>query len=238
MRVVECAVRSEPIDPRAKKWRDPLVVAQAASESGLRWDKEATMQMRGISKVSRWACLAVALAFAAPTVASAQPGPAPGAKERREKRKERREEAKEKRKERREEAKENREEIKEKRDELREKRKELHEARRDGATPEERHKRRREVVEARKDLNKARREARQDAKKALRERLAHGKNRAKKAVVTAELRRHARITARLARAHEVAEKAENKDAMTRIDALMAKENARHSQWLNKHAPEN
>jgi hypothetical protein len=191
------------------------------------------MQRNSRWKLGRWAWAVIAVAFLAPSIAGAQPGP----KERRENRKERREEAKEKREEAKEKRKEAREDIKEERKDLHEKRKEARKAYHDGATPEEMRKRAHEVVEARKDLNAARRKARDAAKKRVKNRLAHVKKNVNKAALTAELRRHARIIARLSRAREVAEKAEDQDAMDRIDGLTAKENARHNRWLDNHAPE-
>ncbi len=196
----------------------------------------------------KWAWLAIAAAFLAPSLAMAQPGPPPEAKERREeaaeKRKaadkkraeaaEKRDEAREKREEAREERKEAIEDRKEARDELREKRREARDAFRGGASGEEMRKRAHEIVEARKDLAAARAKTRQATKAEVKARLAVAKGEVNKAALTAELRRHARNVAHLARAREVAEAANNDDAIKRIDELTAKENARHARWMANH----
>lgn len=183
-----------------------------------------------VSRMGAWVVTAVALAFVTPLVASAQPGPPPGAKERREERKERREDRREKRE-------EAREETREEHKDLREARKDLAEARHGGASSEELRARARDVVEARKDLNTARRKARDAAKGQIKARIERAKGNVNRPALTAELRRHARTTARLARAREVAEQANQTAAVERIDGLMVKETARHNRWLDNHAPE-
>ena len=51
-----------------------------------------------------------------------------------------------------------------------------------------------------------------------------------------EMKRHARRVARLERAHDVAQKAKDADAIALAEKLLAKENQRHERWLTAHAP--
>lgn len=55
------------------------------------------------------------------------------------------------------------------------------------------------------------------------------------AAVRAALERHARRTARLDWVEEVAVEKNDTAALARIDALRAKENARHEKWMSQHA---
>lgn len=49
-----------------------------------------------------------------------------------------------------------------------------------------------------------------------------------------ELKRHARRLARLERAKEVADEADDNDSVARADKLIAKENARHDKWMQNY----
>lgn len=130
--------------------------------------------------------------------------------------KERAKERKEERKERKEERKERREK---KLEEMTDEEKAAFEAKR-----AERKEERAEIKEAWKSYKEQRKARRQARRAELKEKLGDD---IKRPVVKAELRLHARRSARLNRIRVLA-KADGKDALvTRVDALIAKEKARH-----------
>ncbi len=206
--------------------------------------------MRGIA-------LGLALCFALPTVADAQPDPdkiAERRKKRDEARKDRRERVKDRaekrdelRKDRRERAKDRaekrdelrkdrRERIKDrakKRDEIIKKRRALVDAYLAGASPEELKKKHDELIGARKDIKNARKKARARRKERVKALLEEAGIDVNKAAVTAELRVHSRRVARLARIRELAVAAGDEALQKRVDEIAAKEDARHKARMAK-----
>jgi hypothetical protein len=94
-----------------------------------------------------------------------------------------------------------------------------------------------EVIEGRKDLPKARRDARTAEKERIKDHAKKSGKAVPKAALKNELERHARRMARLARLSEVADKAQDTEAMDRIDKLTVHELARHDKWMDGHATE-
>jgi hypothetical protein len=117
------------------------------------------------------------------------------------------------------------EELKQKGDKLSDdEKKELEQAEKSQTRHDEIDKKQKEKAESRKARSReAKRQALKDAPKL-----------GKDAAVTAEYRKHAERLAKLERAKELATADENSDVVQRIDALIAKENSRHQDWMSKH----
>jgi hypothetical protein len=64
--------------------------------------------------------------------------------------------------------------------------------------------------------------------------LAENPNVARDSNAAGENKTHAERLAKLERARDVAEAEERTDTVTRIDALIVKENQRHENWLKSH----
>ncbi|MGC4063324.1 MAG: hypothetical protein QM784_01455, partial [Polyangiaceae bacterium] len=117
------------------------------------------------------------------------------------------------------------EELKQKGDKLTDdEKKELENAEKAQTRHEEVDKKLKEKAETRKNRS---REAKRQA-------LKETPNIGKDAAVTAEYKKHAERLAKLERAKELASADENTEVVQRIDALIAKENARHQDWMSKH----
>jgi hypothetical protein len=91
-----------------------------------------------------------------------------------------------------------------------------------------------------KDRAKKRRDARAQRKKAGRDKMRKAlkatlKGKPMSAAFKQELKRHARRLARLERILELAAEAEDDESLERAEKLLAKENARHGKWMQKHA---
>ncbi|MFO0568161.1 MAG: hypothetical protein U0263_21045, partial [Polyangiaceae bacterium] len=119
---------------------------------------------------------------------------------------------------------------------LKDKRKELHEERKSGdadAAAETKG----ELKDARKDLKEAwekLRETRKDRRKEHREALQKKwGDLPKRPAVKAELKVHAWRVARLKRIRAVADNQGKKDAVSRVDKLLEKENTRHQKHMEK-----
>lgn len=77
-------------------------------------------------------------------------------------------------------------------------------------------------------------ERRKEAREQLRERVkAALKGRSMDPALREELERHARRSARLNRVEELAARAEDEDALARVEKLLAKEKQRHDAWMSK-----
>jgi len=93
-----------------------------------------------------------------------------------------------------------------------------------------------EITEARKDLPTARKKAKDEARDEARKRYAGAQDETSRNKLRGAMTTNAQRMARLARLREIANKKKDTASVTRIDALITKEEHRHTRWLNTHAP--
>jgi len=92
----------------------------------------------------------------------------------------------------------------------------------------------RKLIRARGNLTAARSAARSQRRERLRAQLKNPDIKVSVAALRQELRQNARRMARLARVRELAEAADDKETLERVDKLIQHELARHGRWMGKH----